>query len=269
MEQQIGAAESIARDAFQQRMAVAESKAQEENIRLAALKKKIQEDQAASYVEQQNALRAGMKQQMDAVLTEMKQRQADLADIGAREKERLDAINAEPRRDILTQTLALHSLFEAKDSRGNFAFWTYGILTLLFMLVDTIPLLVKFFCRPGPYDSLVDRDEMKFEAEHRAFQDYHRHYLNQVRTGKLLVSTRSRTLEAALTDGVEQTKAAQAFLDSLMEMEADFHRKLSAERDKSDNSTPEKEQLLETMKEQFYASLKTRMEHYFAKAAVA
>ena len=50
-----------------------------------------------------------------------------------------DALRAEPRRDILTQTLALHALFQAGNEGGQFAFYTYVILTLLFMLVVTIP----------------------------------------------------------------------------------------------------------------------------------
>jgi hypothetical protein len=269
MEQQIGTGEAEARAAFQTKLVNAEAKAREENVRLAELKKRIQEDQAATFVEQQNTFRAGIKQQLDTLLAEVQRHQGDLAALSAAERGRVAAIQAEPRKDILTQTLALHALFDKKDARGNFAFWTYGILTLLFMLVDTIPLLVKFFCRPGPYDTLVDRDEMQYDADHRAFQGYHKHYLRQLRTGKLAVNVRSRSLETALTDGVEQTRAAQAFMDSIMEMEAAFHQKMVAERAKEENSAPEKAQLLETMKDQFYASLKTRMEQYFASAAAA
>jgi hypothetical protein len=41
---------------------------------------------------------------------------------------------------------------------------TYAVLTLLFMLVDIIPLMVNFFCKPGPYDTLLDRDEVHFDS---------------------------------------------------------------------------------------------------------
>jgi hypothetical protein len=48
---------------------------------------------------------------------------------------------------FLTQTLALHHLFKEGAEGGRFAFYTYIILTALFMLVDTIPLVVKFFTK--------------------------------------------------------------------------------------------------------------------------
>ena len=64
----------------------------------------------------------------------------------------------------MTQTLALalHELFKQGADGGEFAFYTYLILTSLFMLVDTIPLVIKFFTKAGPYDLLVDRDRMKW-----------------------------------------------------------------------------------------------------------
>ena len=52
---------------------------------------------------------------------------------------------------------------------GTFALVAYLVLTMLFMLVDTIPLIVKFFSKPGPYDTLLDREEVKFDGERKAF----------------------------------------------------------------------------------------------------
>ncbi len=74
------------------------------------------------------------------------------------------AATSSPRRSPCTR------LFKAGSQGGQFAFYTYIVLTLLFMLVDTIPLIVKFFTKPGPYDTLVDRDEITFDSEHRAFR---------------------------------------------------------------------------------------------------
>ena len=90
------------------------------------------------------------------------------------------------------------------------------------MLVDTIPLIVKFFTKPGPYDTLVDRDEITFDTEHRAFRQSRSRYMDQLSSGNLIAVTRNQRLENALVDGVEHTRAAREFLDSLVEMEKSF-----------------------------------------------
>ena len=76
--------------------------------------------------------------------------QEGLAAVAADERASIIAIVNEPRRDIPTQPLAPHHLFQQGEQGGKFAFTTYWILTALFMLVDTIPLMVKFFCKAGP-----------------------------------------------------------------------------------------------------------------------
>jgi hypothetical protein len=78
-------------------------------------------------------------------LEELQRTQDELAAVAADERKRIDAILAEPRKDILTQMLALHGLFRAGSEGGQFAFATYVVLTLLFMLVDTIPLRMEVF----------------------------------------------------------------------------------------------------------------------------
>ena len=56
----------------------------------------------------------------------------------------------------------------------------YAILALLFMLVDTIPLIVKFFTKPGPYDALVDCEEVRFDRERKTFLESYNRYMEQV-----------------------------------------------------------------------------------------
>ena len=265
LETRINAAMKSATDAFDLKLLAEAEKNKEEEARLTELRRKIQQDQAGQFVEQQNQIRAAIRQQIDSLLGDLKRAQDDLAAASADLTARTTALRAEPRRDILTQTLALHRLFDEKDARANFAWWTYLILTLLFMLVDTIPLVVKFFCAPGPYDTLVDRDEMRFQADHKGFRRAHQRYLEQVNEGKVAFNSRSRDLEHAFTDGVEQTRAAQAFLDSLIEMEQQFHERLEAEKNRP--GATEKPALLEAMKQQFYQSLHQRMEQYFADSA--
>ncbi len=160
--------EAAAIQLFETKLAEIATANKSEAERVAGLKQKVENDQAEQFVTQQNSLRGTIKQQIDTRLAELSRVQGELAAVATEETNRLGSLRAEPRRDILTQTLALHALFKAGNEGGQFAFYTYIVLTLLFMLVDTIPLIVKFFTRVGPYDSLVDRDEITFDTEHRA-----------------------------------------------------------------------------------------------------
>jgi len=166
------------------------------------------------------------------------------------------------------QTLALHRLFESGDQGGRFALMTYLVLTLLFLLVDTIPLVIKFFCKAGPYDVLLDRDEVRFDAEHRVFLKTHNRYMEQLSAGNLIALTANRRLEAALVDGVEHTRAAREFLDSLIEMEKAFQEKMALES-AAEHTAPEKLDAIERMKKHFYADLQRRMERFFSHGDTA
>ena len=170
----------------------------------------------------------------------------------------------DPRKDILTQTLALHGLFKAGSEGGQFALATYIVLTLLFMLVDTIPLIVKFFTKPGPYDTLLDRDEIAYDSEHRAFRESHQRYMEKLAAGNLIAVTRNKRLENALIDGVEHSRAAREFLDSLIEMEKSFAAKIRMEQDEAFHAGPEKIAALEAIKKRFYEDMQHRMEVFFA-----
>ena len=182
---------------------------------------------------------------------------------GEEEATRLASLQSELRRDILTQTLALHKLFKAGDQGGQFAMMTYLVLTLLFIIVDTIPVMLKFFCKPGPYDRLLDRDEVRFDSDHRAFLISHRRYTEELAGGNLIAVTRQKPLEDALLDGVEHTRAAREFLGSLIELEKAFHEKLVLEQTAAEGASPEKIAALEMMKKRFYDDLHLRMERFF------
>ena len=240
----------------------AANKAEEE--RVAALKRKVEESQADSFTEQQNSLRSSIDQQIEIRLAELKRAQDELGAVAADERSRIEAIQAEPRKDILTQTLALHGLFKAGSEGGQFAFATYIVLTLLFMLVDTIPLIVKFFTKPGPYDTLLDRDEITYDAEHKAFRTSHQRYMEKVAAGNLFAVTRNKRLENALVDGVEHSRAAQEFLDSLIQMEKSFAEKIRLEQEEARHAGPEKLAALEAIKKRFYEDMQHRMEVFFA-----
>jgi hypothetical protein len=256
-------AESGAISLFEAKLAEIELANKAEAERVATLRQRVESDQAEQFVTQQNSLRETIKLQIDTHLVDLQRTQDALAAVGTEESNRLASIRAEPRRDILTQTLALHRLFQAGNEGGKFAFYTYIVLTLLFMLVDTIPLIVKFFTKPGPYDTLVDRDEMTFDSEHRAFRETRSRYMDQLTSGNLIAVTRNRNLEHALVDGVEHTRAAREFLDSLVEMERSFAEKMRAEEEHIAHHDTDKRAAIDAIKKRFYDDLHHRMELFF------
>ena len=264
LQTQVREAEKGAIAAFESRLAEIEAANKAEASRVAALKRQVEENQADSFVTQQNALRDTIKQQIDTRLMELERAPNALAAVASEERKRLDSIQAEPRKDILTQTLALHGLFRAGSEGGQFALATYLVLTLLFMLVDTIPLIVKFFTKPGPYDTLLDRDEIAYDGEHRAFRTSHRRYMETLAAGNLMAVTRNKRLENALVDGVEHSRAAQEFLDSLIQMEKSFAEKIRMEQEEARHAGPEKLAALEAIKKRFYEDMQHRMEAFFA-----
>jgi len=264
LQTQVREAEKGAIASFETRLAEIAAANKAEADRVAALKQRVEEDQASSFTEQQNAVRSALDQQIDTRNLEFKAAQAEIAAVSTEEQKRISDIQAEPRKDILTQTLALHGLFKAGSEGGQFAFATYLVLTLLFMLVDTIPLIVKFFTKPGPYDTLLDRDEIAYDSEHRAFRQSHQRYMEKLAAGNLIAVTRNKRLENALIDGVEHSRAAQEFLDSLIEMEKSFAAKIKLEQDEAFHAGPEKIAALEAIKKRFYEDMQHRMEVFFA-----
>ncbi|PAW61094.1 MAG: hypothetical protein B9S37_06785 [Verrucomicrobiia bacterium Tous-C3TDCM] len=263
LETQIRAAESGAIAAFEVKLKEIELANKAEADRVADLKRKVENDQAASFTTQQNDLRQTIKQQIDTRLEELKRVQEELSRVAADERAAIDAIRAEPRKDVLTQTLALNKLFEAGSAGGKFAYYTYMILTALFMLVDTIPLIVKFFTKSGPYDTLLDRDEVCFESEHKAFLQSQKRYMTQMANSNLIAVTRNKRLEAALIDGVEHSRAAREFIDSMIEMEQAFAEKMRQQESMRENSSAEQIAVLAAMKKSFYDDLHRRMQTFF------
>jgi hypothetical protein len=271
MQQELVAAEQrLAADAT---MAAAEqsAKLKAEEARVMALKQQVQQQQADTFVTQQDQLRASLKEQMDAQRNQANVLRQELAQLAADEQTRVAAIRAEPRRDILTQTLALHELFEQDAQGGNFALAAYLVLTLLFMLVDTIPLVVKFFSKPGPYDSLLDLDEVRFDKERETYLKSFRRYMDELADGRLLHLTRNKPLELALIEGVDRSRAAKEFLESLMGLEKVFEERVRLEREllakEGQSLSGQRAAMIEEMAAAFYADLRQRMELFFNQNA--
>ncbi len=243
----------------------------EERARVADLKRQVQQSQADQFVGQQNTIRSTITAQIDTRLTELSRLQGEIAAIGLQEQERIADIAAEPRRDILTQTLALHSLFDQGNEGGQFALLAYCILASLFMLIDTIPLVVKFFSQPGPYDALVDREEVRYARERQAWLKSYNKYMDDLSDGRLLHLTQNKPLERAVIDGIDSSRAAKAFMENLLDLETAFEERIEQEKarltDEKDVCSKNRAQRLERFAETFYDDLNDRMETFFDRDA--
>lgn len=238
-----------------------------ERDRVAALKRQVQEEQAGQFVEQQNAIRSTISTQIDTRLAELGRLQGELVSLGTDEQDRVAAIRAEPRKDILTQTLALHKLFKIGADGGKFALIAYLILAALFMVVDTIPIIVKFFSKPGPYDTLVDCEEVRFDKNRDNFLKGFNQYADELAESPLLHLTANKPLEKALIEGVDRSRAAKAFIEHLMDLERAFQERIDREREQLAGVDWQKAQarteVLEQMSQRFYTDLQNRMERFF------
>ncbi len=259
--------EKVIQDEF---VAIAAAKAdrlKDERARVAALKQQVQQSQADEFVEQQNAIRSTIAAQIDTRLSELERLQGELAAIGTQEQSRIDGIAAEPRRDILTQTLALHSLFKAGSEGGEFALMAYLILAGLFMLIDTIPLVVKFFSQPGPYDALVDRDEVRYAREREVWLKSYNEYMDSLSSGRLLHLTQNKPLEKAVIEGIDSSRAAKEFVENLIDLETAFEERIETEKarltEEKTQQSKTRAKRLEKFSETFYEDLNNRMESFF------
>ncbi len=243
-----------------------------ERDRLDGLKRQVQQQQADQFVEQQNGIRGTLQKQLDAQLAQLKGLHEEISRLGNDEEARVATLRAEPRRDILTQTLALHKLFDSGSQGGTFALAAYLVLTALFMLVDTIPLVVKFFSKAGPYDTLLDLDEVRFDRERKSFLTSFHRYMDALANGRLLHLTRNKPLETALIEGVDRSRAAKEFLEQLMELEKAFEEKVRIERERiateaAPGHAAEKAEMLAEMVTIFYTDLRQRMAGFFSDDA--
>lgn len=268
----IDATTRLTTDNFNAKAADLAAKQKAEQARLDALRVQVQQQQADQFVEQQNGIRGTLQKQIDAQLEQLKGLHEEVTRLANDEEARVAAIRGEARKDILTQTLALHRLFEKGNEGGQFAFWAYVILTLLFMLVDTIPLVVKFFSKSGPYDTLLDLDEVRFDRERKTFLESFHRYMDGLTSGPFLHLTRNKPLEAALIEGVDRSRAAKEFLEHLLDLEKSFEEKVRVEReriaaDSMSERASEKIAMLEEMVQAFYADLRNRMEQFFSNDA--
>jgi len=233
-------------------IAAAESQAKrvmEERQRVAALKRQVQQEQAKVFAGQQANVRESISSQIDTLLANLKLLQQELTRLSEDEATRVTALRVEPRRDLLSQTLALHGLFLNGQEGGAFALGAYLVLALLFMLVDTIPIIVKFFSKHGPYDNLVDCDEARSDRRHDS----------------------NISKESALTSGALGNRAGKEFLEHLLSLEQEFQKKVAKERKEllssGDEKAAERIKILDELSDSFSRDLKAQKDRFFALRA--
>jgi hypothetical protein len=132
-------------------------KARKEGERLAGLQQQLQEKKLQSLVSEGDNVRKGLQKAIDSSLEELSRRRRELDDLTALELKRMDDLRNNPRRDMLTQTLVMHKMFEHPEAGGHFALAAYLVLAALFLAIDTMPILVKFTAKKGEYDERRER----------------------------------------------------------------------------------------------------------------
>jgi hypothetical protein len=134
-----------------------------EQQRIADMQRQAQTQQMASFLQQQDTVRAQIQGSIKSAQADKERLSSELATLVADEEARLNQLQGEPRKDMLSQTLALHHLFEDPKAGGTFALMAYLVLAGLFLAVDTMPILVKFTSKKGEFE--IRREQVLLEAE--------------------------------------------------------------------------------------------------------
>jgi len=132
-------------------------KARQEGERLAGLQQQLQEKKLQNLVSEGDNVRKGLQKAIDSGLEELNRRRKELDELTSLELKRMDDLRNNPRRDMLTQTLVMHKMFEHPEAGGHFALAAYMVLAILFLAIDTMPILVKFTAKKGEYDARRER----------------------------------------------------------------------------------------------------------------
>lgn len=155
----IASTEKQLRDEYNAAIAAEAADMRANRQEVAALERQLQSQQLNIFLANQEELLEQIQSQIDSNSANLTRLRDESAALAAGTQELVDEVGAQPRNDLLTQTLVLHGLFESGSEGGNFALMVYIVIAGLFMLVDTIPLVVKFFSKAGPYDYRVLQEE--------------------------------------------------------------------------------------------------------------
>ncbi|MEM7010054.1 MAG: DUF4407 domain-containing protein [Verrucomicrobiota bacterium] len=155
----IASTEKQLRDDYNQAVADEAAAARADRQEVATLQRQLKSQQLSIFMNNQEGLLSQIQGQIDSNSEELARLRGQSNQLAEDTQAQVTALQQQPRQDLLTQTLVLHSLFESGSEGGHFAMIVYVVIAGLFMLVDTIPLVVKFFSKAGPYDYLVLHQE--------------------------------------------------------------------------------------------------------------
>ncbi|RFC44016.1 MAG: protein of unknown function DUF4407/DUF4407 [Verrucomicrobia bacterium] len=131
-------------------------KARDENTRLASLQQQINEKKLNTLISEGDTIRKGIQRSIDSAQAELDRVRRELEELTTQELKVMNDLRTNPRRDMLSQSMALHHLFEHPELGGEVAWIAYVVLAALFLAIDTMPILVKFTAKKGEYDRFRD-----------------------------------------------------------------------------------------------------------------
>lgn len=128
-----------------------------ENAEVERSRRELEQQKIEMFKSQQGELLAVLKGQIDSASAELSRLRTESEQLTDNTIARVDSLKDEKRADLLVQTMTLHHMF--KHEGGSFALAVYVVITCLFTLIDTIPLVIKFFAEPGIYDHYQQHQE--------------------------------------------------------------------------------------------------------------
>lgn len=155
----IASTEKTIRDDYNAALAADSAAKRADQQEVATLERDLKKQQLNIFMDQQDDLLAQIQTQIDSHSAEVTRLRDEANLLATDTQNQIAGVQNQTRQDLLTQTLVLHSLFGGESEGGAFALMVYVVIAALFMLVDTIPLVVKFFSKAGPYDYYIYQDE--------------------------------------------------------------------------------------------------------------
>jgi len=240
------------RDQFAAETAEEAAKIREDQQQVAALERQLKKQQLSIFVDKQDALLAQIQRQIDTHTEELSRLQAEATQLSADTQEQIAMVQNQRRMDMLTQTLALHHLFENGDEGGHFALSVYIILAALFMLIDTIPIIVKLFSNPGHYDLMLalrdpaTRRLIEFKDEVKRMQR-----VKQLEIEELKMEVELNRVKAALKrKSVSKIKQIEGHLEETKEREVNILAMEKEIQEKQDELHQAKKEARRKMRQQ-------------------
>lgn len=114
--------------------------------------------------------------------------------------------------DILQRTLALHEIIMDKENGGNAALAIFVSFIFLFILIDTIPILLKIFSK-GCYEYQLQFNEMELKHKVKAYPSLLKESASDQVNREIKLRNKQRTLNLISTVMCDKSEMLYDFLD--------------------------------------------------------